>query len=270
MARIFLSGASGNVGKALVREIAAGGEFELAGGWCLEAGEDLGTLAGIAPLGVKASASLEEGVAASKPDIVVEFAGREAVKEYAVRVLEHGSDLVIASIGALADPAFREKLQNAAKEHHHKVYLPNGAIGALDLMQTFALMGEAEVMIGNTKAPKSLEGAPYLRGQSLPTDKKEIIFEGSVTDAINGFPKNVNVAVAAALASDTLKRATVQITSDPESKENIHKITLKNALMKAEVTIAGKPDPANPKSSTSTAWSVVALLKNLASPIQFF
>ena len=73
MARIFLSGASGNVGKALVREIAAGGEFELAGGWCLEAGEDLGTLAGIAPLGVKASASLEEGVAASKPDIVVEF-----------------------------------------------------------------------------------------------------------------------------------------------------------------------------------------------------
>ena len=220
-------------------------------------------------LGVDSCTSLDD-LLSSFPDIVVEFAGREAVKEYAVRVLEHGSDLVIASIGALADTAFREKLQNAAKEHHHKVYLPNGAIGALDLMQTFALMGEAEVMIGNTKAPKSLEGAPYLKGQSLPTDKKEIIFEGSVTDAINGFPKNVNVAVAAALASDTLKCARVQITSDPESKENIHKITLKNALMKAEVTIAGKPDPANPKSSTSTAWSVVALLKNLASPIQFF
>ena len=38
------------------------------------------------------------------------------------------------------------------------------------------------------------------------------------------------------------------------------------------VTVAGTPcdDPANPKSSTSTAWSVVALLKNLASPVQFF
>ena len=91
-----------------------------------------------------------------------------------------------------------------------------------------------------------------------------------MTDAINGFPKNVNVAVAAALASDRLQNATVQITSDPEATENIHHIVLKNQLMRAELTVAGKPDPANPKSSTSTAWSVVALLKNLASPISFF
>ena len=204
------------------------------------------------------------------PDIVVEFAGREAVKEYAQRVLEHGSDLVIASIGALADDAFRKHLEAAAKDSHRKVYLPNGAIGALDLMQTFALMGNAEVVIGNTKAPKSLEGAPYLNGETLPSDKKDVIFTGSVPDAINGFPKNVNVAVAAALASETLYDATVQITSDPDSTENIHRIRLKNNLMRAELTVAGKPDPANPKSSTSTAWSVVALLKNLASPVQFF
>lgn len=200
------------------------------------------------------------------PDIVVEFAGREAAKEYAQRVLEHGSDLVIASIGALADDAFRKNLEAAAKANHRKVYLPNGAIGALDLMQTFALMGNAEVVIGNTKAPKSLEGAPYLNS----ADKKEVVFTGSVPDAINGFPKNVNVAVAAALASGTLTDARVQITSDPESTENIHHISLKNNLMRAELTVAGKPDPANPKSSTSTAWSVVALLKNLASPVQFF
>ena len=120
------------------------------------------------------------------------------------------------------------------------------------------------------KAPKSLEGAPYLKGVSLPTDRQEIIFTGSVPEAINGFPKNVNVAVAAALASDSLKTATVQITSDPNTSENIHHIVLKNNLMRAELTVAGRPDPANPKSSTSTAWSVVALLKNLASPITFF
>ena len=137
-------------------------------------------------------------------------------------------------------------------------------------MQTFALMGNAEVVIGNTKAPKSLEGAPYLKGKTLSADKKEVVFTGSVPDAINGFPKNVNVAVAAALASGTLTDARVQITSDPESTENIHHISLKNNLMRAELTVAGKPDPANPKSSTSTAWSVVALLKNLASPVQFF
>ena len=206
----------------------------------------------------------------SFPDLVVEFAGREAIKQYAIPVLEHGSDLVIASIGALADDEFRRNLEKSARDNHRKVYLPNGAIGALDLMQTFALMGDAVVTIGNTKAPKSLEGAPYLEGRTLSRKEKEVIFKGSVTDAINGFPKNVNVAVAAALASDSLKNATVQITSDPEAAENVHHIVLKNQLMRAELTVAGKPDPANPKSSTSTAWSVVALLKNLVAPITFF
>lgn len=204
------------------------------------------------------------------PDIVVEFAGREAVKTYALPVLEHGSDLVIASIGVMADDEFRASLFDQARQNGRKVYIPNGAIGALDIMQTFALMGEAEVTIGNTKAPRSLEGAPFLNGKTLPADHKEVIFTGSVSDAINGFPKNVNVAVAAALASDTLQSATVKITSDPHSEENIHHIVLKNKLMRAELTVAGKPDPANPKSSTSTAWSVVALLKNLVSPVQFF
>lgn len=204
------------------------------------------------------------------PDIVVEFAGRDAVKEYALPVLEHGSDLIIASIGALADDQFRHDLTEWAQKNHRKVYLPNGAIGALDIMQTFALMGEAEVQIGNRKAPKSLEGAPYLKGKTLPTDREQVIFTGSVPEAINGFPKNVNVAVAAALATDSLKTASVQITSDPNTTENIHHIVLKNKLMRAQLTVAGRPDPANPKSSTSTAWSVVALLKNLASPIVFF
>lgn len=220
-------------------------------------------------LNAKACTDLTE-LLAEKPDIVVEFAGREAIKDYAIDVLKNGSDLLIASIGALADDDFRHRLTDTAQGMNRKVYLPNGAIGALDLMQTFALMGDAEVTIGNTKAPRSLEGAPYLQGQSLPTDKKMVIFEGSVEDAINGFPKNVNVAVAAALASDTLREATVRITSDPLSSENIHRIVLKNKLMRAEVTIAGKPDPANPRSSTSTAWSVVALLKNLASPVSFY
>ena len=91
------------------------------------------------------------------PDLVVEFAGRDAVKAYAQPVLAHGSDLVIASIGALADDEFRTNLFTLARHSGRKVYIPNGAIGALDLMQTFALMGEAEVTIGNNKAPAILE-----------------------------------------------------------------------------------------------------------------
>ena len=50
----------------------------------------------------------------------------------------------------------------------------------------------------------------------------------------------------------------------------MHAITCQNDCVKAEITITSKPDPVNPKSSIVTAWSVVAMLRNLASPVEFF
>lgn len=128
MARIFLSGASGNVGKALVREIASGGEFELAGGWCREAGEDLGTLAGIAPVGVKASASLEEGVSVSKPDIVVEFSAAAVMKENLECYLRLGADAVIGTTGLKPDK-LAELGARAVSQGLRWSALPNYALG---------------------------------------------------------------------------------------------------------------------------------------------
>lgn len=205
-----------------------------------------------------------------KPDIVVEFASRDAVAEYGETVLKAGCDFVVVSIGALSNDILKRRLETAAQEANRKIYIPNGAVGGLDLMQTFATMGPCKVVIQNTKAPKSLAGAPYLKDKTLSKTEAEVLYEGDVATAINGFPKNVNVAVASALASESMNTATVRVKSDPETTRNTHSIRLTNDLMQAQLTISSRPDPANPKSSTSTAYSVVALLKNLASPIQFF
>ena len=88
--------------------------------------------------------------------------------------------------------------------------------------------------------------------------------------AIEGFPKNVNVAVASAIASVGTEDMQVEITSCPGEKNNIHRITTENNLGKAVIEITSKPDPENPRSSIITAWSIVALLENLAGYIQFF
>lgn len=219
-------------------------------------------------VGAKATDRFED-LLENPSDFVVEFAGIGALKAYAKDVLSHNMNLVMASAGALADERFKADLQTTAKTHNVKLYVAGGAIGGLDLMQTFALMGKCETMIESTKAPKSLNCAPYLAGRTLSETDIEKVFEGGVKEAIAGFPKNVNVAVTASAASDN-PATTVKLVSTPGVSTNTHTITLKNELMTATIQIASKPDPQNPKSSISTAWSVLALLKNLASPVVYY
>lgn len=200
-----------------------------------------------------------------RQDYVVEAAGIGAVKEHAELVLCSGSDLIIVSVGALVDSLYRERLQRVAQMNKRKIYVVNGAIGGFDLMQGFSLMEPTSVTIQSVKAPESLNGAPYLDGRKLSETEEELVFSGGVTEAIQGFPKNVNVAVAASLAANA-PDIQVQIKSVPGSTETSHAIQLQNSNARAEITIYTKSDPSNPQSSVSTAWSVIALLKNLASP----
>ena len=131
-------------------------------------------------------------------------------------------------------------------------------------------MGGAEAEILNLKAPRSLNGASYLDGRELSETTEENVFEGNALEAIAGFPKNVNVAVSSGLASVGVENMCVKIRSIPGLEDNIHAITCQNDSVKAEITITSKPDLVNPKSSIVTAWSVVAMLRNLASPVEFF
>ena len=203
------------------------------------------------------------------PDIVVEFASGEAVRAYAEDVLRAGADFVCVSVGALADAGLRARLISAARASGAKLIVPCGALGGLDLMRTAAAMGGQSASIETVKAPKGLAGAPGLQGRALSGEKAEVVFEGGVQAAIAGFPKNVNVAVATALASETADLSVI-IRSEPGAKGNCHTVRLENPAMQAEIRIRSKPDPDNPRSSISTAWSVLALLKDRESPIQFF
>lgn len=220
----------------------------------------------------------------SGADIVVEIAGAGAVKEYGCAILESGRDLVVTSAGALADDGLRECLTEAARQASRKIYVTSGAVGGFDLLQTFALMErlaktdeaaeraglQTEAEICSTKRPEGLSGAPCLSGRGLPSDRPEEVFRGNAREAIVNFPKNVNVAVAAGLASVGIADMKTRVVSDLEICGNTHEITIENALGKAMIRIQAKPDPQNPRSSVITAWSVAALLESLVSPIVFF
>jgi len=223
----------------------------------------------IVELGYRAYPSIEE-LLSDRPDYVIELAGVEAVREYGQMVLACGSNLIAASIGALADDELRIRLEQIARESRVKIYLPSGAIGGFDVFQTIALMGGATGRIDTYKAPEGLNGAPHLQGRLLSDLEEEVVFEGNAREAIKGFPKNVNVAVSSGLASVGLDEMEVAIHSQPGLNANTHRITVENETVKATLEVASKPDKTNPKSSVVTAWSVIALLKNLDSTIQMF
>ena len=173
-------------------------------------------------LGCKAYGSLE-ALLADTPDYVVEAAGSDAVRQYGARILAAGSNLILLSVGALADETFRHSLGQAAEKCDCKIYLPSGAIGGLDVLRAMRLMDkDMKIRVENRKAPHSLEGAPGLAGKQLSIEREELVFSGSALEAIRSFPKNVNVAVAAALSGVGPENTTVEIVSVPGLEENSH------------------------------------------------
>lgn len=212
--------------------------------------------------------NLEE-LLADKPDYVIEAANPAVTKEMGLKILEKGINFIVLSAGAFADQTFYEAAKQAALENNCRVHIASGAVGGFDVLRSTLAMEKADVSIFTEKSPDSLAGAPLLEGRQLSPYVVEEVFSGTAEEAIEHFPQNINVAVATALATTGVENTNVVIRSVPGMTSNYHRIELSGATVKVKVEIDSKPSPDNPKSSSLAAWSVVALLRNLVSPITF-
>jgi aspartate dehydrogenase len=203
-----------------------------------------------------------EDLLAEKPDIVVEAASVAAVKDYAGAVLKTGASLVVLSIGAFADEKFYQQTAQTAKEHGAKVHLASGAIGGFDVLRTLSLMDQAKVTFETHKGPASLQNTPLFTERLMSDAQETKVFSGSAAEAIGLLPTKVNVAVAASLATVGPEAEHVEITSVPGFVGDDHRITAEIPGVKAVVDIYSS-------TSAIAGWSVVALLRNLTSPIVF-
>ena len=88
------------------------------------------------------------------------------------------------------------------------------------------------------------------------------VFSGNTKEAIRLLPTKVNVSVAASLATAGTENTKFSIVSVPGMTGDDHKITAESHGVKAGVDIYSS-------TSAIAGWSVVALLKNLVSPIMF-
>jgi aspartate dehydrogenase len=206
-----------------------------------------------------------------KPDLVLEAASAEAVRSYASAILKCGADLMMVSVGALADAQFCARLTDQAKRQGRRIYVPSGAIGGLDIIKAAVFGGLEECTLTTTKPPRALAGAPYVIERRMDLEsirESTVIFEGSAGQAARFFPQNLNVAAAISLAGLGMDKTTVRIVADPAATRNVHEVFVRGAFGEATIRLVNQPSLDNPKSSYLASLSVIATLQRINQQFQ--
>ena len=191
---------------------------------------------------VKIASSVDELIA-SKPKVIVEAAGQQAVRDYYGKLVESNSEIIIMSTGALL----------SLKADEPNVHFPAGAIGGLDAIAAAANAGIDEVTITSRKNPKAL---------GKTNTEEAIIYEGTAKEAARLFPREMNVAATLAL---TVKPVQVKVVviSDPKVTRNTHQIHVKWRYGEMQLQFENQPHPDNPHTSALAAWAAIRLLQTL-------
>lgn len=255
IARVLIAGiACGDAGNA--RVVAIGGQpgeaaaLEIARRYSIRVVDDLSTLA--------------EGAS-----LVVEAAGPEVVRTYAALWLRQNVDVMTMSTGALVDRALRDELVSVAVSSGRRILVPSGAIAGIDGIRAGVLGGLRKVTLKTTKPPRGLADAPYVISRGINVgafSEATTIFEGTVAEAIAGFPSNVNVSAVLSLASATTE-VQVTVVADPQSDLNRHEIEAEGEFGRFTVRLDNVPSRANPKTSAIAPLSALAMLRRLSEPL---
>jgi len=204
-------------------------------------------------------------------DLLVECASQGAVYEVVPAALHAGCDVMIMSVGAFADEKLFKTIYNIAKEMDCKIYLPSGAIAGLDGLKSAASEQIYSVTLTTQKPPAGLAGAPFVIQNNIDLEdikSRTVIFEGKASEAVKGFPANVNVAATLSLAGIGFEKTKVRIVANPALCRNIHEITVEGSFGKLTSKVENVPSPTNPKSSYLASLSAIATLKKITDPLQ--
>ena len=203
----------------------------------------------------------------TRSDVVVEAAGHGALHEHGVAVRESGTDLLVVSIGALADEDLEARLRRA---EGGRLFLCTGAIGGFDILRAAMLFGPLEdVGITSTKPAVALS-RPWMDQavQDALADGSEPVrvFDGPARQACALFPESANVTATLSLATVGFDRVRVQMVGDPAATRVRHVVTASGVAGTYELSFENAASPDNPRTSAVTAYSVLRALTDIRRP----
>ena len=204
---------------------------------------------------------------ADAAEVIVECAPAKVFDAVAGPAIARGLCLMPLSVGALLN---HMDLVDRARETGARIIVPTGALIGLDTVRAMAVGTIISARLETRKPPAGLAGAPHLvdNGISVEGLREPLqVFSGSARDAARGFPANVNVAAALALAGIGPDRTEVQVWADPTIDRNIQSVTIVSDSGEATMTMNNVPSKDNPRTGRIVANSVIASLLRLRAPL---
>ncbi len=214
-----------------------------------------GDLAGVA----RSFAIVEDAAAllAERPDLVVECAGHAAAKAHAPAVLRAGTDVVLVSIGVLADPELEASLEIRRR----------GGRGAADPARGRGRGGGPPVRawcLGRPRRFATAAPSPRPPGPAPPPPT-------SSTSRPSPSPRSSSPATPARRRPPTPRTPMwrrrwrwpargsrpreVELMADPAAPGNVHEYSVASPLANYTIRIENKPSSGNAKTSETTIYS---------------
>ena len=203
-----------------------------------------------------------------RADLIVEAATQAALREFGPAVLSAGKHLMVLSVGALV--GVLDGWAALAEKHGCRILVPSGAIAGLDGVKGAREGAITAVTMETRKPPRGLAGAPYIEQQRIDLDRittETLIFEGPATEAVRGFPANVNVVAALSLAGIGPERTRIKIYAVPDQARNQHRITVEGEFGTLRIEVENVPSE-NPRTGRLSYLSAIAMLRELGSAVQ--
>ena len=190
-------------------------------------------------------------------DLIVETATQQAVRERVPGVIAAGVDVLLLSIGALADADLRASLQAGPG----RLILSTGAIGGLDQVRALRIPGPlTAASIETRKLPATL-AQPWmdvdLRATLDRGHEEVVLAEGSAAEIASQFPASANVAAALAMAGDAWDIVRASVVADPTATLTRHVIRATGPEGSVEVSVENEPSAQRPRSSAIVASAIL-------------
>jgi aspartate dehydrogenase len=240
----------GAIGRGVVDLLVADDDIELVGVLVAQPGKARGTRV------PKICAGVQE-LLDQRPEVVVEAAGHAALACYAPPILRAGVDVILVSVGALANPEVEQAIMAAACAGGSHAIVASGAIGGLDALASAAVHGLTSVTHTTRKPGRAL--LPASEVAELHSQRE--LFRGTAREGALKFPESINVAAAVSLAGIGLDRTEVRVIADPTIDRNMHEVVARGAFGELRFEIGNVPTDANPRTGRLVAMSVVHALR---------